>query len=140
MKYLEITQSKGLVRFIRMGLLIIKNNKNKVPFNESLKDSNNIGQLAFKKEAAGKVRVFAMVDVITQSVLKPLHDHLFDIFRRLPNDGTHDQSRAFRKALDLSVEFNCSYGYDLSAATDRLPISVQSTLLNSMFQSNIGDL
>lgn len=34
----------------------------------------HIGSLAFKEEAAGKLRVFAMVDVITQSILKPLHD------------------------------------------------------------------
>lgn len=33
-----------------------------------------LGQLAIKEEAAGKVRVFAMVDVWTQSALKPLHD------------------------------------------------------------------
>jgi len=33
-----------------------------------------IGQLSIKEEAAGKVRVFAMVDSLTQSVLKPLHD------------------------------------------------------------------
>jgi len=32
-----------------------------------------LGRLAFKEEAAGKLRVFAMVDVITQSLLEPLH-------------------------------------------------------------------
>jgi hypothetical protein len=33
-----------------------------------------LGQLALKEEAAGKIRVFAMVDIWTQSVLKPLHN------------------------------------------------------------------
>jgi len=32
-----------------------------------------IGKLSFKEEAAGKLRVFAMVDVITQSLFNPLH-------------------------------------------------------------------
>jgi len=37
------------------------------------KVASRIGQLSLKEEAAGKVRVFAMVDIWTQSVLKPLH-------------------------------------------------------------------
>jgi hypothetical protein len=51
-----------------------------------------IGQLAIKKEAAGKIRVFAMVDVWTQSILKPLHLALFSFLKSLPNDGTFDQT------------------------------------------------
>jgi len=37
------------------------------------KVASRIGQLSLKEEAAGKVRVFAMVDIWTQSLLKPLH-------------------------------------------------------------------
>jgi hypothetical protein len=33
-----------------------------------------MGKLSLKVEPAGKVRVFAMVDAITQSALKPLHE------------------------------------------------------------------
>lgn len=33
-----------------------------------------IGQLSIKEEAAGKVRVFAMVDIWTQILLSPLHN------------------------------------------------------------------
>jgi hypothetical protein len=32
-----------------------------------------LGRLALKEEGAGKVRVFAITDVITQSFLEPLH-------------------------------------------------------------------
>jgi len=63
-----------------------------------------LGQLALKEEAAGKIRVFAMVDVWTQSVLRPLHDWLFDLFKRLPNDCTHNQDVGFLRAQDKAVE------------------------------------
>jgi hypothetical protein len=33
-----------------------------------------LGKLAFKEEAAGKLRVFAMVDCLTQSALFGLHE------------------------------------------------------------------
>jgi len=102
--------------------------------------NQNLGRLAFKEEAAGKLRVFAMVDVITQSLLKPLHDCLFDLFRLLPNDGTHDQERAFDLGQELSKKYGGSFGFDLSSATDRLPLSSQISLLNSLSKSNLGDL
>jgi hypothetical protein len=50
-----------------------------------------VGQLSRKKEAAGKVRVFAMVDIWTQSLLKPLHMMLTSFLASLPNDGTKNQ-------------------------------------------------
>jgi len=99
-----------------------------------------IGRLAFKEEAAGKLRVFAMVDVITQSLFKPLHEKLFDLFRQLPNDGTHNQERAFEYAQTLANKYQASFGFDLSAATDRLPAVCQAKLLNGIFGSNFGDL
>jgi hypothetical protein len=97
-----------------------------------------LGKLSFKPEPAGKLRVFAMVDIITQSIFKPLHDSLFSLFKRIPNDCTHDQNKGFQLAQALSLKYNCSFGFDLSAATDRLPISSQISLLNSLF--GIGDL
>lgn len=109
---------------------------------KSLKSTyeSRLGQLAFKVEAAGKLRVFAMVDVFTQSLMKPLHDSLFGLFKKLPNDGTHDQEKAFSYAVELGSKYNASYGFDLSSATDRLPISVQSHLLNVLFNKDLGDL
>jgi len=91
-----------------------------------------LGQLALKKEAAGKVRVFAMVDVWTQSILKPLHDALFRMFKSFPNDSTHDQNSGFHRAQEKAQYYGQAYCYDLSAATDRLPIQLQIAVLNSL--------
>jgi len=99
-----------------------------------------IGELSFKKEPAGKVRVFAMVDVWTQSVLKPLHDALFSFLQSLPCDATFDQSLAVTRCFEKSKLYNCSYGYDLSAATDRLPIFIQEKLLSVWLSPEIASL
>jgi uncharacterized protein YigE (DUF2233 family) len=63
---------------------------------------NKLGQLALKEEAAGKVRVFAMVDGVTQSVLKPLHDFVFSLLSQFPNDATFDQSASVKRCMAKS--------------------------------------
>jgi hypothetical protein len=45
-----------------------------------------------------------MVDIWTQSVLKPLHDRLFEIFKSIPNDSTHDQDAGFQRAALKAVK------------------------------------
>jgi len=100
----------------------------------------HLGQLSFKKEAAGKLRVFAMVDVVTQSLFRPLHDLLFSILRGFPNDGTFDQSAAFARAVEKSKVTGHCFGYDLTAATDRLPIILQVSILKSIIGEKLASL
>ena len=88
------------------------------------------GKLAIKEEAAGKRRVFAMTDIWTQTVLKPLEQMLASFLRNLPNDGVYNQHASELRAREKSLRSGCSYGYDLSAATDRLPLELQSFILN----------
>lgn len=102
----------------------------KIPESVDKQHFLNMGQLSVKHEAAGKIRVFALVDVWTQSCLKPLHEMIFAFLRSLPNDGTFNQEAAVKRAGLLAKKYNCSFGYDLSAATDRLPISLQVAVLS----------
>jgi hypothetical protein len=97
-----------------------------------------VGQLAMKEEAAGKIRVFALVDVWTQSVLKPLHEFLFDILRSLPNDATFDRISSEKRCVVKVASSGVSYGYDLSAATDRLPLRLQESIISQLFGKEIG--
>jgi hypothetical protein len=99
-----------------------------------------VGQLSRKLEAAGKVRVFAMVDIWTQSVLKPLHDMLSAFLGSLPNDGTKDQTASWKRAAQKSLVSGRSAGFDLSAATDRLPISIQVAILRPIIGSELASL
>jgi len=57
---------------------------------------------------------------------------LFDILSNIPSDGTFDQLRPVRKLMEAGhKEF---YSFDLSAATDRLPIDLQVQVLSYLWQ------
>jgi len=94
-----------------------------------------LGKLDVKFEAAGKVRVFAMVDCFTQWLLRPLHDAIFELLVQIPEDGTFDQLRPLKSLLGRIGKHRALYSYDLSAATDRLPITLQKVLLSPFLTS-----
>lgn len=96
-----------------------------------------LGRLGLKEEAAGKIRVFAMVDCFTQWLMNPLHKYLFGILRTIPMDGTFDQMKPLNK---VPFGERPLYSFDLSAATDRLPISLQKALLSKVFGQKFADL
>jgi len=98
-----------------------------------------IGKLSIKEEAAGKARVFAMVDCWTQSALYPLHQMIFSLLKQLPNDATFNQEASVVRCQEKSLQFKKSFGYDLSAATDRLPIILQMKIINT-WVPGLGDL
>jgi len=131
-EYINLTKSKNITTLFFNIEFLSKH------YNINGRDIGHIGKLSFKEEAAGKLRIFAMVDVITQSLLNPLHLKLFNLFKAIPNDCTLDQNKGFRYAQELSLKYKCSYGFDLSAATDRLPISSQKAILNGLY--GIGSL
>jgi len=90
------------------------------------------GQLALKVEPAGKVRVFAIADIWTQSVLSPLHKSIFRVLKGLPNDGTMDQDLAYARCQTKAVIAKEAYSIDLSSATDRLPMLIQEPILDHL--------
>lgn len=63
-------------------------------------------------------------------MLNPLHTLLFRKLKKIPMDGTFEQHKPLQR-----VPFNKGpiYSYDLSAATDRLPISLQKEIIGKMF-------
>lgn len=65
--------------------------------------------------------------------MRPLHDAIFSFLKSLPNDGTFDQRASVKRCFSKVSSAKCSFGYDLSAATDRLPISIQVQVLSSLF-------
>lgn len=97
-----------------------------------------LGKLAFLDEPAGKVRVVAMVDVVTQSILKPLHDWIFQVVKKLPMDGTFDQTRPI-EILNMKGHKDI-YSYDLSSATDRLPLALQEGILGWLLGEKVARL
>lgn len=67
--------------------------------------------------------------------MQPVHRLLTSLLRSIPNDGTLNQNASYKRAREKSIRFGCSYGYDLSAATDRLPIDIQVSILRGLFQA-----
>lgn len=93
-----------------------------------------LGRLSVKEEP-GKLRVFAMVDSLTQWLLYPLHRFIFDrILKKIPQDGTFDQIGPVRRliAAKQAGRDHRLWSFDLSAATDRIPVVLQEILLGEV--------
>lgn len=97
---------------------------------------DGLSQFAVKEEAAGKVRVFALVDSLTQTFMRPLHDLCFDILRALPNDGTFDQEASIKRGQEKAIKANKAFSFDLTAATDRLPVSLSESILAGLLNNS----
>jgi len=128
-----MSEFKSMARFSGYFFMIAK---------LTTRDVENLpmGKLSTKEEAAGKIRVFAMVDCWTQSMLKPLHDLIFSFLKTLPNDGTFDQQASVERAKIKAKSSGVSFGYDLSAATDRLPLALQISVLSSIIGEKAANL
>lgn len=125
---------KDIYKTLLSDIKMIKDLNYETPIELLKEGPRTLGRLAMKMEPAGKVRIFAIVDGWTQSILRPLHDFLFDVLRNIPQDGTFDQYAPLSRLVKKGLPFLGSY--DLSAATDRLPISLQKDILRTLF----GDL
>lgn len=93
------------------------------------------GRLHALKEAAGKVRIIAIVDIWTQSALRPMHDFLFKLLRALKTDGTFDQQSAVNSFAQLGHKD--IYSYDLTAATDTIPYRLYEVVMTPILGAPI---
>lgn len=86
-------------------------------------------RLTYFPDREDKVRVIAILDYYSQEALKPLHDFLFSVLRKIPQDCTFDQESFISKMKGCEIY----YSIDLTAATDRFPIQVISSVLKGYF-------
>jgi len=89
-----------------------------------------LGRLAIVKELRGKARVVGITDYWTQILFKPLHDSIYKSLGKLPWDGITDQLGPVRALLE-SFPYSV-VSVDLTAATDRLPVLLQSEILEAL--------
>jgi hypothetical protein len=61
--------------------------------------------------------------------MKPLHLAIQRLLRAIPQDGTFDQLAPVRRLIKQYGPSHSAYSFDLSAATDRLPVTIQAGLL-----------
>jgi len=81
---------------------------------------HKIRKLSYFPDKEKKVRVIAILDYFSQTVLRPLHQYLFGVLRKIPQDCTFRQD-SFQDKLP---KYGIYYSVDLSAATDRFPMEV----------------
>lgn len=91
-----------------------------------------LGRLSKLHEANGKVRVVAVTDWWTQALLRPLHDELYRKLSSLDQDGTFHQTRPLMDLVSRRPEYGDWKSFDLSAATDRLPVALQVQVLRAL--------
>jgi hypothetical protein len=72
-----------------------------------------------------KTRVIAILDYFSQTSLKPLHDYLFQVLKKIPQDRTFIHGD-FQYLIANSNSF---YSVDLTSATDRFPIELIKNVL-----------
>lgn len=108
----------------------------------SLGSNLHLGRLSIKHEPAGKERVFAITDSITQSVMAPLSDGIFSILKNIPMDGTFNQTQPLDRLISLYKDGQLKgekfFSYDLTAATDRLPLSLQRDVMSLIISEDMA--
>lgn len=65
-------------------------------------------------------------------MLYPLHRYIQGILKQIPQDATFDQDKAVDYAINLAKKHSYVASLDLTAATDRLPLILQSVIVNSL--------
>jgi hypothetical protein len=94
---------------------------------KKLKPQGRVSKLSLVKDKEAKVRIVAILDYWTQPVLLPLHEELMLLLRRQKPDMTFNQG-GFRFQLKQGPY----HSLDLTAATDRFPVSLQEAVLATM--------
>jgi hypothetical protein len=81
------------------------------------------GRISRVYTAYGKCRLIAIPSYFVQVLFKPIHLCIFEILRLIPTDSTFDQEGGVRRIV--SVGGDRLRSFDLSSATDRLPLHIQ---------------
>jgi hypothetical protein len=110
--------------------------------NTSQRTLSPLGKLSYRLEAAGKIRVFALVDYWTQAVLEPLHSYIFRILKLIPSDATFDQTGRLTKFVQECNKKGVKsfYCYDLKSATDLIPLPLYVELLIPLIGRKLAEL
>nr|WNM95032.1 MAG: RNA-dependent RNA polymerase [Diaporthe gulyae mitovirus 4] len=96
---------------------------------------DSLRKISVKDDRECKSRPFAIFDYWSQMTLKPLHDELYRLLRLIPQDCTYNQNEGIKKMQEYQSTKNF-YSYDLTAATDRFPVSLQVAVMSLMYGSD----
>lgn len=87
------------------------------------------GKLASVIVGGGKRRLFIIGNYVKQCILMPYHDWAMAVLRRIPCDGTFNQTAPLKY-----VRFgNDVSSFDLKSATDRFPSQILFHVMEALF-------
>jgi hypothetical protein len=79
-----------------------------------------------------KVRTITKGNYYIQRVLKPIHNYVMSTLKLIPEDGTYRQDTCANRVKQWTKSGVQPYCYDLTAATDRFPMWIQTEVLNKV--------
>lgn len=91
-----------------------------------------IAKLSVVHDQAGKARIVGITNWWIQVILEPLHQGIMNILKQIPTDGTFDQVAPVKRLMATVAPGTRFYSFDLSSATDRLPVQLQRDILNCL--------
>lgn len=94
--------------------------------------NNHTGELSFINDPECKLRIIAMLDYASQLFLRPIHKILFKKLKNISCDRTYTQSPFH----NWKVNHHAYWSLDLSAATDRFPVHLQTRLIEEIFNES----
>lgn len=94
-----------------------------------------VRRLSHFGDSEGKTRTIGILDYWSQTVLKPIHDLLMDLLDKIPEDCTSNQ-QSFISKLPKDGPY---YSFDLTAATDRLPLNLQGEIIDMLIGCKRGN-
>ena len=104
-------------------------------YNEFVKsgiETTVAGHIAFIQEGGCKARVVAVPNVWIQLHMMRLDDILDRIIPTYPESCSHEQNKGAYFMRDNILRGNKLFCFDLSSATDRFPLKLQTILLNNL--------
>lgn len=96
-------------------------------YDQTFRDS--IRRITVVEDKELKNRVIAIFDYWSQTVLKPFHKSVMDLLDTIKQDCTFNQMSYREKILNESGPF---YSYDLTAATDLMPVKLQVRIISAL--------
>lgn len=100
-----------------------------------LRPKGRTSKLAKIRDKETKCRIVGILDYPTQSALYPLHTAAMALLKGLKPDCTFNQG-SFRATLPNKGPY---YSYDLSAATDRFPVTLQKIVLGRLISEEYAE-
>jgi hypothetical protein len=99
--------------------------------------SKSLRKLSFFSDKEGKTRIIGILDYWSQSCLRPLHLRINSMLKKIPMDCTFDQNRFTSFLPQIRLRNNHFSSIDLTAATDRMPISLQKRVVEHIYGSKL---